>query len=46
MDTFDDSLAFVKFGVGQPVTRKEDPTSCAVRAATPTTSICRARPMR
>ena len=25
MDTFDDSLAFVKFGVGQPVTRKEDP---------------------
>jgi len=26
MDTFDDSLAFVKFGVGQPVTRKEDPT--------------------
>ncbi len=26
MDTFDDSLAFVKFGVGQPVPRKEDPT--------------------
>jgi carbon-monoxide dehydrogenase large subunit len=26
MDTFDDSLAFVKFGVGQPVLRKEDPT--------------------
>ena len=46
MDSYDDTeLALMKFGVGQPVPRMEDPTLLRGRAAIPTTSTSRARPM-
>jgi hypothetical protein len=45
MDSYDDTeLALMKFGVGQPVPRMEDPTLLRGAAATPTTSTSRARP--